>query len=281
MTLLAGELPSNGRWKIVYGSLAIVGAVTFHIMFAGLFLWQPEINLAESSPAAPLLFEVSMVAAPSAPSQALPVGLEQKKSSPPPRVKVKNQPTQPNVEKPLAVLPDNNSDVLLKVVEKKIEKKNSKEITDETIAEEDIEEQQKDSSGDASGEESVVESSAPLTFKTKESEVASAPQIGALSEAESEAKLTWQSKLQAHLERRKRYPRRAQMLGQQGIPWVSFSVDRKGNVMNVELYRGSGYEALDKEVVALVYRAEPLPLPPDEIMGELLTMAVPVAFFRR
>jgi len=280
MTLLAGELPSKNRRQLVYGSLAIAGAIALHGMLAGLFLWQPEIHLAESSPAAPLLFEVSMVAAPNAPSAALPVGLEQKKSSPPPSVQTQTKTTQPEAAELFEVLPEIQSDVLLKTAVKKIEKKEPTEEVVEPVLEDVVEIQQEESSGEASGEEFVAESRAPLTLKTKQSEIASAPQVGALSEAESEAKITWQSLLQAHLERRKRYPRRAQMLGQQGVPWVSFSVDRQGKVLNVELYRGSGYEALDKEVVALVYRAEPLPLPPDEVMGELLTMAVPVAFFR-
>jgi protein TonB len=280
MTLLAGAEPSNNRQQIVYGLLAIMGAISLHGILASVFLWQPESHLAESSPAAPLLFEVSRVAAPSAPSAALPVGLEQQKASPPPSVQSKNKTTQADAEELLEALPEIKSDVLLQTTEKRTKKTEPQENVDESVTEDVVEKQQEDSAGEASGENSVAESRKPLTQKAKKSEVASAPQIGALSEAETEAKLTWQSLLQAHLERRKRYPRRAQMLGQQGVPWVSFSVDRQGNVLNVELYRGSGYEALDKEVVALVYRAEPLPLPPEEITGELLTMAVPVAFFR-
>lgn len=282
MTLLSGENPANNQRQFVYWSLAIACAISLHAMVAGIFFWQPESRLAKSPAAAPLLFEVSMVAAPNAPSAAVPIGLEQKRSSPPPpSIKANNKKIQPNSEKRLEDLPDVESDALLKVAEKKVEEKETKEKTDEVATEEKVEEQQKDSSGEASGEETVAETRAPLTLKTKTSKVVSAPQVGALSEAATEAKITWQSVLQAHLERRKRYPRRAQMLGQQGVPWVSFSVDRQGKVMNVELYRGSGYDALDKEVVALVHRAEPLPLPPDDVVGDVLTMAVPVSFFRR
>ena len=281
MTLLAGAAPSNKRRQVMYGSLAIAGAISLHGVLAGLFFWQPEVHFAEPPAAAPLLFEVSMVAAPNTPSAALPVGLEQKKMSPAPSVKTQTKTMQPEATELFEPLPEIQSDVLLKTAVKKIEKKEPAEDVIEPMPEELVEKQKRDNSGEASGEEFVAESRAPLTLNAKKSEAVSAPQVGALSEAEAEAKVTWKSLLQAHLERRKRYPRRAQMLGQQGVPWVSFSVDRQGMVKNVELYRGSGYDALDKEVVALVYRAEPLPIPPDEVKGELLTMAVPVAFFRR
>jgi protein TonB len=68
---------------------------------------------------------------------------------------------------------------------------------------------------------------------------------------------------------------------QQGVPWVRFTMNRQGKVLNAELYRASGHTALDREVVALVKRAEPLPPPPYDVFGDLLTMAVPVAFFIR
>jgi protein TonB len=68
---------------------------------------------------------------------------------------------------------------------------------------------------------------------------------------------------------------------QQGVPWVRFTMNRQGKVLNAELYRASGHTALDREVVALVKRAEPLPPPPDDVTGDPLTMAVPVAFFIR
>ena len=66
---------------------------------------------------------------------------------------------------------------------------------------------------------------------------------------------------------------------QQGVPWVRFSMDRDGKVLDVQLYRASGHAALDREAVALLYRAEPLPKPPSHMSDAQLTMVVPVQFY--
>nr|WP_269435127.1 TonB family protein [Pseudoalteromonas sp. NGC95] len=128
-------------------------------------------------------------------------------------------------------------------------------------------------------EEYVEQTSAPAALPVKEAKVASGPVKGALSEQESLAKQLWQSALQVHLERKKRYPRMAKLRGQQGIPWVSFTMDRKGNVLDVTLFKPSGIAALDQEVIELVRRAEPLPAPPKAVTGNPISMAVPVSFF--
>lgn len=71
----------------------------------------------------------------------------------------------------------------------------------------------------------------------------------------------------------------AKLRGQQGIPWVSFTMDREGNVLDVTLFKPSGIATLDQEVIELVRRAEPLPAPPNTVTGDPISMAVPVAFF--
>jgi protein TonB len=72
----------------------------------------------------------------------------------------------------------------------------------------------------------------------------------------------WQSRLMAHLERRKRYPSGARRRGEEGIVYVRFSIDGNGNVRSAELVRSSGHAELDQAVIALVQRASPVPAPP-------------------
>lgn len=85
----------------------------------------------------------------------------------------------------------------------------------------------------------------------------------------------WQSRLMAHLERRKRYPGDARSRGERGTVYVRFSIDSSGNVGSVSLARSSGFSALDNEVLSLVRRASPVPAPPP---GANKTITAPVRF---
>lgn len=90
----------------------------------------------------------------------------------------------------------------------------------------------------------------------------------------------WQGALLAHLERHKRYPRDAQMRRQEGAGAVRFVMDRHGRIVSARLERSTGVESLDKEGLALIERAQPLPLPPGGT-GDQIDLVVPVRFFLR
>ena len=107
----------------------------------------------------------------------------------------------------------------------------------------------------------------------QQSERAAAPQANQGSASVSPAR--WQSRLMAHLERRKRYPRSARRARQEGVAQVRFTIDGSGNVQSVALARSSGVAELDAEVVAMVRRASPVPAPPP---GVGRTIVVPVQF---
>lgn len=105
-----------------------------------------------------------------------------------------------------------------------------------------------------------------------------APQTNAGVQASPQAVTTWKSLVMAQLERNKRYPASAQIRGHQGIAYVRFSLDATGQVISAELAKSSGFAELDKEVVALAYRASPLPAPPDK---KPITLTAPVAFMKK
>lgn len=85
----------------------------------------------------------------------------------------------------------------------------------------------------------------------------------------------WQSRLLAHLERNKRYPSGARSRREQGTAYVRFRIDANGRVLSASLARSSGSAELDREVVAMVRRASPVPAPPP---GVKRTITVPVRF---
>lgn len=75
----------------------------------------------------------------------------------------------------------------------------------------------------------------------------------------------WKQLLQAHLDRRKRYPITALTRHQEGIVYVSFIVAPNGSVSDVRIKQSSNVPALDQESLDLVQRAAPLPPPPPDV----------------
>ena len=92
---------------------------------------------------------------------------------------------------------------------------------------------------------------------------------------------TWEGMLLAHLERRKRYPAEARAQRREGVAYVRFTMTRDGRVLSADLERSSGHPALDREAVALLRRAQPLPKQPPEVSGDPVSLSVPVEFFMR
>lgn len=89
---------------------------------------------------------------------------------------------------------------------------------------------------------------------------------------------SWQGSVLQKLERLKRYPSDAQNDRQEGVATIKITINRQGNVLNAKLAKSSGYSLLDKEAVALAYRANPLPAVPEAIKGNNITINVPVEF---
>ena len=120
----------------------------------------------------------------------------------------------------------------------------------------------------------ATEAKAQVTPSTQNA----APQATAGVQASPQAVMTWKSLVMAQLERNKRYPSLSQSRGHQGIAYVRFSLDITGQVISAELAKSSGFAELDKEVVALAYRASPLPAPPDK---KPITLTAPIAFMKK
>jgi periplasmic protein TonB len=92
------------------------------------------------------------------------------------------------------------------------------------------------------------------------------------------ATTSWQGRLQAHLARFKQYPAEARMRHHEGTPTVRFTMTRTGKVLSYRLENGCGHELLDKEAVALIERAQPMPPLPDEMPQATIELVLPVRF---
>ncbi len=118
--------------------------------------------------------------------------------------------------------------------------------------------------------------------------VAALPSSSALSssitpvaQAADAAVHDFQAKLLRHLNRHKRYPAGARVKREQGVVFVRFTMDRRGNVMKAVIERTSRFSSLNEEGVALLARAQPLPPPPLELAGNAIELIVPVEFSLR
>ena len=80
------------------------------------------------------------------------------------------------------------------------------------------------------------------------------------------------------VEKNKRYPEAARARREQGTAQVSFTLDRKGMVVNARVAQTSGSSALDAEAIALLKRAEPFPAPPATFPGEFVVVRQPIRF---
>ena len=88
----------------------------------------------------------------------------------------------------------------------------------------------------------------------------------------------WESALVAHIEQFKRYPAEARVRGQQGLARVAFTIDRDGWVRESRILETSGSPELDRECLAMLARAQPMPKPPSQAQTSELSFVMPVRF---
>jgi periplasmic protein TonB len=90
--------------------------------------------------------------------------------------------------------------------------------------------------------------------------------------------IRWQSQLAAHIERFKRYPKEARARGESGTTTVAFTINHEGHLLRSSIVQSSGSAEMDRETLAMVSRAQPMPRPPDQMTGDQLTFVIPVRF---
>ena len=123
---------------------------------------------------------------------------------------------------------------------------------------------------------------APRTSAPPRARAAAAPSRGApeprATAGSSLSAAAWRSELMAQLNRNQHYPEAARERGERGTASLSFTIDRRGNVVGAHLAGSSGSADLDRETLAMIHRASPLPAPPPEIGGARINLTVPIRF---
>jgi protein TonB len=93
-----------------------------------------------------------------------------------------------------------------------------------------------------------------------------------------ETRNSYLGRLLAQLNRFKHYPPSARAAHIEGVVMVHFVMARSGKLLSAEIAQSSGRAVLDREALALMRRAEPLPPMPETLTGEVLDAVVPVDF---
>lgn len=276
----------------------VVLSVLLHFSLAAHYLYQPMSEVVQPPAAIPVSVAFAApLAAPRAEKPVPNIGPEQKEavdsvasvahpdtSHPTSEAPSSEQPisNKPQLERPLVTASKSSHPSEIAAV-KPTSRKTNQAVTDTSKASKQKQkvETQKQTTNASNQLNSAaqVETSAPQLDINKREQVQGVS--GALSQHVQQIKLSWKQQLVVHLEQHKRYPRRAKRLRQQGSPLISFTMDRSGQVLGAKLVRSSGTDALDKEALDLVFRAMPLPTPPDEVTGATLTWTVPVRFYVR
>lgn len=267
MTPLAGPQRSRSRSGVVFWLSAALAGIGLHATALAIYLWQPSPPQDLQPLSAPMVIELAMpLAAPPNPPNELPPGPEQTESAaakPRPVVIEESPSARPEVAKAEVSLPARQPDPV-EAMEPPVE---------------DTPDELPEPVNESADQNSASETSAPPSIENvQRSETVNAPTVGAISPQQLDARQQWEQLLYAHLEHYKRYPRQALRANQQGMPIIALTMDRNGQVLEVELIHSSGARTLDSEALLLARRAEPLPLPPPQVRGNPLRISIPIAF---
>lgn len=120
---------------------------------------------------------------------------------------------------------------------------------------------------------------APTSPTVSTPPVVAAPQVVGPSQADmSAARDSYGNTLWNAIGKYKNYPKIAQMRSWQGEVVVELLLDGNGNLKSKKVLKGSGYDILDKEALAMVDKAAPFPPPPEALLGSSFSIKVPIPF---
>jgi protein TonB len=127
-----------------------------------------------------------------------------------------------------------------------------------------------------STESVAMEATAPPVSESVQEAPRSVAPVQGIDRSAQRVRSTWQKQLVSHLDRHKRYPtgkapRNVEIM-------LSFTLDRIGHVLAVQIVKSSGDTAYDEAALAMVRRSDPVPQPPPIVADEGLTFTLPVVF---
>ncbi len=96
--------------------------------------------------------------------------------------------------------------------------------------------------------------------------------------ADAAVQSSYKAQLSSWLARHKRYPRSARRRRLEGVALLTFTLNADGEVLQFEVTESAGYEVLDREVINMLKRAEPLPRFPAGLNQTVREFEIPIRF---
>jgi periplasmic protein TonB len=113
-----------------------------------------------------------------------------------------------------------------------------------------------------------------LDEKTPEAETAKAPNLG-IGKDKQKLTANWGRKISAYFELHKRYPVNK---SKSTNVKVSLVLNRRGNVVSVDVAQSSGDAAFDEAAVSMIRRSDPVPPPPAGLTDDQFNFSLDVKF---
>ncbi|MBU2672706.1 MAG: energy transducer TonB [Hafnia sp.] len=253
MDILYSTQPKWGRWFVF--TLTLHGLILLALVWRNADAYQPY-----QPPPAVMLQWSEAIEAPASPLP-LPIGIAQQQQS---AAAEEKQQAEDKAQPKLALAKDAKIEVAKQKKSTEGEKKKPRPVR-----------KIKDQTSDAS--QAAVASNAAPQANTLSSRIA-APFNSDASRHNSE-KVTWESLVKGHLNRYKKYPTDARRRARTGQAIVTFTVNASGRVQGNQLHTSSGTISLDREALAVLDRAQPLPKPPAEILSDgRYSVTMPINF---
>jgi periplasmic protein TonB len=281
--MIAGNdsLEAGWRWwsRIVASAVVVVGLHTGLVAYA--YMHPPEEEIEETEGAFMMELAPLPVVAAAASSETPGPMMETTQ----PKI-VEKTPTEevpdvtPPKEDPLPIAPDPElaMPIAKPVEEPKAEKEEEKPVEQAVAKEEEKKKDEEPDTEKAKAQEAKVQGGPPPAPTADVAEKSAAPVQGT-TDRKAYFEMSWGKAVAKHLGRfPPRYPADALKAGHKGEAVVAFRVDRRGQVISARVTKTSKSVLLDKEAVALLHRAEPLPKMPDEMPGESFEFVIPVHF---
>ena len=257
------------RWLVALGIVT-----SAHAAAVAMMLREPEPPPPEESSGAFVVELAPIVAAAPTPQFELPPGPPSIDSSEAPQIVASAKAEPPPPEPELPPLPTVSS-ALPEIAQPKPAEKPPERVPPE----ERIEQQQQPATPQAASVASRAAAPPPIE-DASEGEKPAAPSAG-VSERDRRIHAQWQGALSAHLVRHARFPTAVRDHARDRQVLVRFQLDRGGNVINAAVTESSGSELLDAEAEAMIRRASPMPVLPQQVTSESLDLIVPVRFKAR
>lgn len=244
-------------------SLGLLLSVTIHVVLAAFFLWSAPVPSPVELPPPAVMLTFSADIENNQLTKPLPVGIVQAVDSAASSEQEAVQQQQKNITPPV------NESAEIKLVQ---QHKKPKEQQKRPKPVHKTQERSQDQTRASAASAAAPPATASLSDKI------SAP-MNSDSTQSASAKVTWETRVKVQLNRLKKYPQDAIARHRTGVAQVAFVVDARGEIVSSRLLKSSGTMSMDREALAVLQRASPLPPPPgDMLKAGQVPVSMPLEF---